>query len=317
MGLSIIRILNRAGVVQWALVEGEHLRVLEGAWETTGAFLEEAVPALRAGSLKPGASQPLSGVELLSPVTHPCRVLAQSTNYAAHAEEAGIDARARGNVLFQKSSRSLSAPSGGIVRPAHVRLLDYEIELGIVVGARIRGPVSVDADSLHRYVGALVVANDVSARDIQVPDGQFYRGKSYGTFTPCGPVLYVPEPEELARWRDLVLELRVNGEVRQRAHCGDMINGPAETLSELSTLEDLDPGDLLLTGTPGGVALAPPGRWLQAAAGLLPERVRWKLFVRGQARRREYLKPGDLVSASIRIPGGAMDLGRQELLVRQ
>src|SRR6185369_4540529 len=106
------------------------------------------------------------------------------------------------------------------------RLLDYEIELGLVIGARTRGPTPVDAANLASFVGALVVANDVSARDVQVPDGQFYKGKSYRTFCPCGPYLFVPDPAELARWPELQLTLRVNGEVRQDAPAGDMIHRP-------------------------------------------------------------------------------------------
>ena len=96
-------------------------------------------------------------------------------------------------MLFRKASASITGPYDAIVRPPHVRLLDYEIELGLVIGAPIAAPVTVEAATLDRWIGALVVANDVSARDVQLPQTQFYKGKSYRTFCPVGPYLVVPE----------------------------------------------------------------------------------------------------------------------------
>ena len=315
MGLSIVRYRTHPQEHAWAIVEGDRAKPLVGTFETTGALLEQAVPALRAGTLALGASTPLAGLALLTPVTHPCRVIAQAVNYPSHALESGLDAERASNILFRKSSASLSGPRDTIVCPPHVQLLDYEVELGLVVGARTRGPVIVEERDLAQYVGALVVANDVSARDVQIPDGQYYKGKSYRTFCPCGPWLYVPEPRELARWADLRLELRVNGAVRQSAACGQMIHHPAETLSEITTIEDLDPGDLVLTGTPGGVALQSPGVAKRAMAGLLPDALKWRLFVKSQAKRRDYLHAGDRVSANIRSSDGTVDLGTLENLV--
>jgi 2,4-diketo-3-deoxy-L-fuconate hydrolase len=95
-----------------------------------------------------------------------------------------------------------------------------------------------------------------------------------------------------------------------------MVFGPAATLTELSQLEHLAPGDLLITGTPGGVALQPPGALVQRIAGLLPEDKRWALFVKGQLRSSAYLKPGDQITASIRTADGALDLGTQQTTVR-
>jgi 2-keto-4-pentenoate hydratase/2-oxohepta-3-ene-1,7-dioic acid hydratase in catechol pathway len=301
----------------WAVVDGDRARPLDAAFETTGALLERGVPALRERSIGLGTACPLAELELLSPVTQPCRVIAQATNYGEHVREVGLDPAARtSNVLFNKSSASINGPNDAIVRPSHVRLLDYEIELGLVIGARTRGSTHVDAARLADLVGALVIADDVSARDVQVPEGQFYKGKSYRTFCPLGPYLFVPEPAELARWSELQLTLRVNGEVRQDARAGEMIHRPAETLTEITTIEDLDPGDVVLTGTPGGVALAPPKGPIRALAGLLPEPLRWRLFIEGQAKSRRYLRPGDRITATIRTPDGRIDLGTQSNLVR-
>ena len=112
------------------------------------------------------------------------------------------------------------------------------------------------------------------------------------------------------------LTLSVNGVPRQDGLAGDMVFGPAATLTELSGLERLDVGDLLLTGTPGGVALQPPPALVQRLVGLLPEARRWQLFVKGQARSGAYLKAGDRVAASIRTADGVLDLGTQHSTVR-
>ena len=284
-------------------------------------MLAEGVPVARSlldDTERGGAPLPLRDVQVLSPVTAPCQIVAQGANYRSHLREVGLDPDHRTfNMLFRKAAASITGPYDAIVRPPHVRLLDYEIELGLVLGAPITAPVTVDGATLDRWIGALVVANDVSARDVQLPQTQFYKGKSYRTFCPVGPYLVVPEAGDLARIPELRLTLSVNGEVRQDESCADMVYGPAETLSEISQLEVLAPGDLILTGTPGGVALQPPGSLLQRLVGaLLPEELRWQAFVATQARRREYLQPGDRVRAAIRTPDGAIDLGTQDTVVR-
>ena len=242
-------------------------------------------------------------------------------NYADHAREAGSTTTDRPNILFRKASASIGGPHDPVTRPPHVTLLDHEVELGLVIGRPIRAPLAppgevLPATELHRYIAALVVTNDLSARDVQVPEGQFYKGKSYPGFTPVGPYLVIPTPAELARWPDLRLTLHVDGQPRQEGTCGQMIHPPAATLTELSTFQHLDPGDLILTGTPAGVALAPPGGLVRALAGFLPEATRWRLFVNGQQKRPAYLAPGQTVTATIRTDDGALDLGAQRFTIR-
>jgi 2-keto-4-pentenoate hydratase/2-oxohepta-3-ene-1,7-dioic acid hydratase in catechol pathway len=230
--------------------------------------------------------------------------------------ESGMNPGRAFNMLFTKSTASLTGPDDDIIRPSQVRLLDYEVELGIVLGKPITGPVTITDADLPGYVGGFVIANDVSARDVQLPQGQWYKGKSYPTFCPGGPFLCVPDPGEVARWRDLRLRLSVNGTIRQDGLAGDMVFGPAATLTELSGLERLEAGDVLLTGTPGGCALQPPSAFVQRLASLLPDAKRWELFIKGQSRSSAYLKPGDRVVASIRTDDGALDLGTQHNTVR-
>lgn len=318
MGIQVIRFRSATpSGHRWAIVEGGQARPLGASFATTRALIEDGLPALASKTSALGVPLALDELELLSPITHPCRVIAQATNYREHVREVGLDPGARSsNVLFRKSSAAIAGPNDAIVRPSHVRLLDYEIELGLVIGRHTRGPTNVDAARLGDFVVALVIANDVSARDVQVPDGQFYKGKSYRTFCPLGPYLFVPDPAELARWPELELTLRVNGEVRQSARAGEMIHRPAETLTEIMSIEDMEPGDVVLTGTPGGVALAPPKKPLRAIAELLPESLKWRMFIEGQARSPRYLKPGDRITATIRTPDGRIELGTQNNPIR-
>jgi 2-keto-4-pentenoate hydratase/2-oxohepta-3-ene-1,7-dioic acid hydratase in catechol pathway len=300
----------------WGVVRGAEVLLLPGDYTTTARVLGEGAKVARdLLADRAVAGLPLSSVRTLHPVPG-ARIYCQGANYRSHMIESGMDPDRAFNMLFTKSTASLTDPDGDIVTPSHVRLLDYEVELGVVLGKAITAPVTVTAETLADYVGAFVLANDVSARDVQLPQGQWYKGKSYRTFCPVGPYLCVPEPDEVARWTELRLTLSVNGETRQEALAGDMVFGPAATLTEFSQLENFEVGDLVLTGTPGGVALQPPKAALQRIAGLLPEAKRWELFVKSQARSRAYLEPGDRIVASISTADGALDLGTQHNTVR-
>ena len=300
----------------WGVARGSEMLSLPGEYATTADVLVDGVKAARDLLEDPAAQAvPLSSVTALNPVPG-ARVYCQGANYRSHMIESGMDPDRAFNMLFTKSTASLCGSQDDILRPPHVKLLDYEVELGIVLGKAITGPVTVTADNLAEYVGALVLANDVSARDIQLPQGQWYKGKSYRTFCPVGPYLCVPDAGDVARWRDLRLTLSVNGQPRQDSLAGDMVFGPAQTITEFSQLENFEVGDLLLTGTPGGVALQPPNPMVQRVLGLLPEGKKWQLFVTSQAKSSAYLRPGDKVVAAIRTADGALDLGTQHNTVR-
>lgn len=315
MSTNLLRYATEDGP-RWAAVEGDSVLPLPAEYVSTADVLGDGAKAAQALLADPKAPRlPAAGLRLLQPVPD-ARIHCQGANYRSHMIESGMDPDRAFNMFFTKSTASLSGPEDDIVRPTHVRLLDYEVELGIVLGKPVGEPVTVRDDDLADYVGAFVVANDVSARDVQLPQGQWYKGKSYRTFCPVGPYLCVPDREEVRRWRSLRLTLSVNGTTRQDALAGDMVFDPAATLTELSLLERLAVGDLLLTGTPGGVALQPPPAVVQRIAGLLPDAKRWELFVKGQARSSAYLQPGDLVEASIRSDDGTLDLGTQRCVVR-
>lgn len=315
MSINLIRYAAGAGPA-WGVVGPRGILPLPGEYATPADVLGEGVKLARSlvADADPEALDP-AAVMVLHPVPE-ARVYCQGANYRSHMVESGMDPDRAFNMLFTKSTASLAGPDDDIVTPPHVRLLDYEVELGIVIGKPISGPVTITDADLADYVGAFVLANDVSARDVQLPQGQWYKGKSYRTFCPVGPYLCIPDPGEVSRWRELRLTLSVNGEPRQDSLADDMVFQPAATLTEFSQLEDFQVGDLLLTGTPGGVALQPPKAVAQRIVGLLPEAKKWQLFVRGQAKSSAYLKPGDRVTASISTADGALDLGTQHNTVR-
>jgi 2-keto-4-pentenoate hydratase/2-oxohepta-3-ene-1,7-dioic acid hydratase in catechol pathway len=242
-------------------------------------------------------------------------VVAQAVNYRGHARESGFGEDPPA-VFFRKSSASVSGPTDDVVRPAHVRLLDYEVELGLVMGRGLAvGTVVTDAD-LPGYVAGLVMSNDVSARDVQLEKGQFYESKSYPTFTPTGPRLVLLDAEDFTRLSRLRLRLWVNGVLRQDGTVGDMINPPAAALTLLARFQPLDSGDLVLTGTPGGTALQAPPAVVGRMGELLPTPFKWRVFFSRQERNPAYLKAGDVITASIGTEDGALDLGTQRTVVR-
>jgi 2-keto-4-pentenoate hydratase/2-oxohepta-3-ene-1,7-dioic acid hydratase in catechol pathway len=282
---------------------------------TTGALLADRAAIEAAAS--DTATVPVDSLDLLSPVTAPCRVVAQMTNFASHVKDAGMDPKTIPLTFFRKTSGSISGPFDDIVRPPHVKFLDYEVEIGLVIGRELPVGTEVTEANLADYVAGLVVTNDVSARDIQLPQTQFYEAKSYPTFTPVGPALVLLTAAELKRFGDLRLELRVSGEVRQNMLVdGDMIYKPLQALQSLARFQHLDPGDLVLTGTPVGTALSAPPKPLEIIGSLLPPAMKWKAFFSRQAGNPKYLHHGDVVELSVATDDGAIDLGTQRTSVR-
>jgi 2-keto-4-pentenoate hydratase/2-oxohepta-3-ene-1,7-dioic acid hydratase in catechol pathway len=260
---------------------------------------------------------PLDTLMLVSPLTTPCRVVAQMTNFSSHVKDAGMDPKTVPLTFFRKASGSITGPFDTIVRPAHVRFLDYEVEIGLVIGRRIPVGTELTEANLADYIAGLVVTNDVSARDVQLPKTQFYEAKSYPTFTPAGPLLVLLDADELTRFGDLRLRLRVNGEIRQNAGVqGDMIYPPLQALQALARFQHLDPGDVVLTGTPVGTALSAPPKPIEIIGSLLPPAMKWKAFFNRQAKNTKYLHDGDVVETAIATDDGAIDLGGQRNTVK-
>jgi 2-keto-4-pentenoate hydratase/2-oxohepta-3-ene-1,7-dioic acid hydratase in catechol pathway len=227
---------------------GPRLAVMHGdearAAGFDGSFDQFVCSGADLARLEPG-SESLQGV-----LTAPLRarkVVAIGLNYLDHIREAGVSAPAR-PLIFAKFPSSIIGPADPIVLdPTLAERVDWEVELGVVIGRPMRNVA--EADALDHVFG-YTVANDVSARDVQFADGQWVRGKSFDTFCPIGPVVVtadeVPDPQSLA------LRTRVNGETVQSSSTAEMVFGVAELLAFCSRSFTLDPGDLLLTGTPWG-----------------------------------------------------------------
>ncbi|MFK4297781.1 2-keto-4-pentenoate hydratase/2-oxohepta-3-ene-1,7-dioic acid hydratase in catechol pathway [Arthrobacter sp. GAS37] len=282
---------------------------------TTGELLADraAIQAAIGGS----ETVPVENLDLVSPITVPCRVVAQMTNFASHARDAGMDPRKIPLTFFRKSSGSISGPYDDVVRPGHVRFLDYEAEIGLVMGRETPVGAEINDETIAHYVAGLVITNDVSARDLQLPKTQFYESKSYPSFTPTGPTLVLFDDEDWKRFGELRLRLWVNGEIRQDMTVADMIYLPVEALRALTRFQHLSPGDLVLTGTPVGTALTAPPKPVELIANLLPPAAKWRLFFKAQGHNPKYLKSGDVIEIAISTDDGKVDLGRQGTMVRE
>ena len=309
MAMNIIR-FDDAGSPRWGLVHGSRVQTLELDAASTATLMTDGLELARAAAANPAPDRDLAGLSLLCPVTPDRQLIAQGLNYGSHLKEVGFSSgKLPFNTLFRKASSCMAPADTDIVRPRHVRLLDYEVELGLVMRREITGPVEVTRDNLAEYVGALVLHNDVSARDVQLPQVQFYKGKSYRTFGPTGPWLTLVDADDLARLDEIDMRLEVNGELRQQTLAADLSYKPWETLTELSGLQDLGPGDLIATGTPGGTAVKAPGPLKMFIARLLPDSKRWSMFIEGALKDPDFLQDGDRIFAAAKTADGAIDLG--------
>jgi 2-keto-4-pentenoate hydratase/2-oxohepta-3-ene-1,7-dioic acid hydratase in catechol pathway len=261
----------------------------------------------------------LSAAQLLSPVTSDASLLCQGLNYRGHAAEAQHHVRKQ-NLFFAKASSSLTGPYSDIERPPEVQLLDYEVEVGVVLRTDLGRDAHVSPDALGEIVAGVVLCNDVSARDVMFGASflQWFQGKSYRTFCPTGPVLYLLDPAEVASTlENLRIELWVNGELRQSASSSQLIFKPAETFEQLARIMDLKRGDLLLTGTPEGVtAPATPKLVEILKTHLLADETRRDQLRVEMAAFRPFLQPGDVVTARLSDLATNANLGGQESRIR-
>jgi 2-keto-4-pentenoate hydratase/2-oxohepta-3-ene-1,7-dioic acid hydratase in catechol pathway len=199
------------------------------------------------------------GTRLAAPIPRPGKLIGVARNYAAHAAELGQQEPPKEPVLFIKATSSVVGPEDDIVLPLASSQVDYEGELGVVIGRPTRDVSSADALGV---VAGYLVANDVTARDFQNVRGQRFLGKSCDTFAPLGPTLVTAD--EIADPQALLLLTTLSGEVRQQASTAEMIFPVAELIAFASRLMTLEPGDVILTGTPAGVgSSAKPPRWLR------------------------------------------------------
>jgi acylpyruvate hydrolase len=196
----------------------------------------------------------LSDISLNTPVLAPSKILAVGLNYAAHiAEQSGKQPETP--LIFSKCTTALIAEGEAIRLPRISDMIDYEAELAVVIGREAK---SVHRDQAMDFVAGYTIMNDVTARDLQRRERQWARAKGLDTFAPCGP--WMVTKDEIPNPHALDIELRVNGELRQRANTADLIHDIPALVEFISQDLTLRPGDIISTGTPSGVGvyLDPP-----------------------------------------------------------
>lgn len=258
-------------------VPKDALEAIEGGGAALSTLGGLADAALSAG----GTLLPESGITFAPCVTRPNKIVCIGLNYRRHAEESNMPIPTT-PVVFSKYNNSLSAHGDAVYLPPDSEQVDYEAELAIVIGKRAK---NVPQDQALEYVFGYCNANDLSARDLQMRTSQWVLGKSIDGFAPLGP--YLVTADEVGNPNDLQIRCIVNGEVRQNSNTSDMIFACDEIVSYVSRFMTLEPGDVIMTGTPEGVVFGYP-----------PE-------------RRQYLKDGDVVTIEIEKLGALTNVMKQ------
>jgi len=194
----------------------------------------------------------LEKFRLLAPIPDPPKIICLTFNYPAHAKEQNL-VSPKEPVIFIKPRTTLCGTDSDIMCPNFIKQLDYEIELAVIIGKTCK---NVDESRSKDYIFGYMIFNDVSARDIQMRDKQFTRGKSFDTFAPCGP--WITSADEVTNPQDLQLVTRINGQNRQDSSTKNMFIKIPSIISKLSNVMTLEKGDIIVTGTPDGVALNNP-----------------------------------------------------------
>ena len=194
----------------------------------------------------------LSEFEILAPIPNPQKIVCLAFNYIDHAKEQEITPPSE-PAIFIKPRTTLCGTNSNIICPKFVKELDYEVELAVVIGKECK---NISEEQAMNQIFGYMILNDVSARDIQFQDKQFTRGKSFDTFAPCGP--WITTNDEINNPQDLHLLTNINSEERQNSNTKNMHLTIPQIISKLSKVMTLEPGDIISTGTPEGVALKNP-----------------------------------------------------------
>ena len=241
----------RAGIGAPGDIWTSNRRIVQASDEERAAIVEAAAEL-------ESSTMPLADVRLGPPIPDPEKILCMGLNYRDHAEEQGLPLPSV-PLFFAKFRNSLVGPTDEVVLPAASEQIDYEAELAVVIGRRCR-EVAV-GDALQCVAGAMAF-NDVSARDLQMQVSQWTMGKAIDTFGPCGPALVLLD--EISDLQALGIRARVNGQTLQDANTSLMVFGVAEAIAFLTRVMTLEPGDIIATGTPAGVAMSrDPQVWLR------------------------------------------------------
>ena len=194
----------------------------------------------------------LSEFELLTPLPNPQKIMCLAFNYLDHAKEQNLTPPSD-PVIVMKPRTALCGSGADIMCPNFVKELDYEVELAVILGKECK---NISEENAYDAIFGYMILNDISARDIQFKDGQFTRAKSFDTFAPCGP--WITTKDEMDDPHNLRLLTKINGDPRQDSSTKNMHLKIPQIISRLSKVMTLEPGDIISTGTPEGVALGNP-----------------------------------------------------------
>lgn len=310
MGISVVK-YRLKGKVYWGVVQNEKIHSLQEQPFSLPVLIEKQNHFLNSKNISIQDSYEWQDVEILAPITNGIRVVCQGLNYASHRTESSLSAHSKSNVMFGKDESSITGAYSPIMRPKDCQCLDYEVELGLIIKKNITEPTIITEHNQHEYIAGMVLANDMSPRDLQYRDdyAQWYKAKSCRTMLPLGPILYLLNKEDFKHLFNLDIKLWVNGKLRQNANTMQLIYNPAETLTEISGFMNLTVGDLLLTGTPGGVIVKAPSKFKQGLATWLMTNEKKIEILR--KKKSEYLQDGDVIKTEIKSPDGTIDLGSQ------
>ena len=318
MGICVIRFKESEEVIRWGIVENNLVMPLSTHYASHRDLMDAFSDNPTSLQFSTEVAVPLETLQLLSPVTSDVQIFCQGLNYASHQEEGGVKTGKGQNLIFTKPPSSICGPRDDIIRPANCQLLDYEVELALVLKRDVPADTEITNENLLDYVGGFTLANDVSARDLcfGAPMLQWFKGKGHRTFCPTGPILYLMDSEEVDLLSNLRLTLSLNGESRQDATTDQLIFKPDETLTELAGFTNLMKGDMLLTGTPGGVILnASPKVGLAIVMNFTNDKKRREKLIKSQKGVR-YLQPGDQLKLSLETKDGSRHFGSQTNMIR-
>ncbi len=262
---SASRLVLTAGFGPRSMIE---LVAREADWlHALGIVARNLARALDPKTAPKGLFSNLDKARLRAPILRPGKIICVGRNYAEHARERGSEVSAQ-PMFFLKSNNTICGPGESIVLPPNSGQVDYEAELAVVMG---KGGKDIAEEKAYEHVAGYMPMNDVSARDMQAADKQWFRGKSCDTFAPIGP--WIVTKDEIPDPHNLRIALTLNGQTMQDSHTGNMVFKIPYLISYLSRSLTLDPGDIISTGTPEGVGASrtPP----------------------------VFLKPGDTVSVTI------------------
>lgn len=262
MRLATIRANGRTRAVR---VDGDMCVELDAA--DVGSWLEQPDWSERAKAAT-GSVMAIADVEVLSPLPRPGKIVCVGLNYRTHILEMGRELPTY-PTLFAKYAEALIGPTDSIALPPETNAFDWEAELGVVIGGTVRRATETEAAAA---IGGFTVVNDITLRDWQSRTLQWLQGKTFEGTTPVGPVVVTPDELPGGVRPSMTMTCVVDGEEMQRADTGDLVFDPVALVQYISTMVTLRPGDLIATGTPGGVGHArQPPRYLSAGQTVITE----------------------------------------------